>query len=442
MNDQQDNQRGLHELYGKDSAQADWLLWGRKADPITRRGFLDRASIQAMAAALGCGVIPFADKLPSGLIPVALAQSDSAFKIPGKEGLIVLNDRPVNAETPAHLLDDDVTPAKHLFVRNNGTPPVLQEINPVSWTVSVAGESCEQPSSFTIAQLKAQFTHYSYEIQLECGGNGRSEFNPPAKGNQWTTGAVGCVKWTGIRLRDLLAHCGIKKDAVYVAYVGADTHLSGDPAKQPISRGVPMGKALEGESLIAWAMNDADIPHLNGHPLRLICGGWPGSCSGKWLSQLLIRDRVHDGTKMTGTAYRTPRHPVAPGTKVPDADMEIIESMPVKSLITFPKSGIQHSLGKTLAVRGHAWAGDLVVKSMYLSIDFGATWQKASLNAAPNRLAWQRFTTEVSFPQIGYYEIWARAVDTTGKSQPVVLPGWNPKGYLNNSCHRIAVQVV
>ncbi|MFT5128091.1 MAG: DMSO/TMAO reductase YedYZ molybdopterin-dependent catalytic subunit, partial [Rhodothermales bacterium] len=182
--------------------------------------------------------------------------------------------------------------------------------------------------------------------------------------------------------------------------------------------------------------------YLNGHPLRLVLGGWPGSCSGKWLSHLLIRDRVHDGAKMTGSAYRVPKHSVAPGTKVPESDMEIIESMPVKSLITYPKSGIQHSLGERLFVRGHAWAGDLAVKTTYVSIDFGATWQEASLQAPPNRLAWQRFTATLEFPEIGYYEVWARAVDSNGKSQPMVLPGWNPKGYLNNGCHRIAVQVV
>jgi DMSO/TMAO reductase YedYZ molybdopterin-dependent catalytic subunit len=365
-----DKERGIHELYADDPVVADKLVWGRDSNPLTRRGFLNRSSITAMAAALGSGAIPFADNFPAGLIPAALAQSPEPFKIPGKEGLTVLNDRPINAETPAHLLDDEVTPAKYLFVRNNGIPPAFQQIDPKTWTLEISGESCERPQSFTLPELKQKFKHYSYQIQLECGGNGRSEFNPPAKGNQWTTGAVGCVKWTGIRVRDVLQHCGIKKDAVYVGYVGADLHLSGDPAKKPISRGAPMHKALEDETLIAFAMNDAEIPHLNGYPLRLVCGGWPGSCSGKWLKRLLIRDRVHDGTKMTGSAYRMPKFPVAPGTKVPESDMEIIQCMPVKSLITFPKSGITHKRRFPLDVRGHAWAGDLSVKEVHVSIDF------------------------------------------------------------------------
>ncbi|MDH3739678.1 MAG: molybdopterin containing oxidoreductase, partial [Alphaproteobacteria bacterium] len=107
-----------------------------------------------------------------------------------------------------------------------------------------------------------------------------------------------------------------------------------------------------------------------------------------------------------------------------------------------PRSGIEHTLDKKLALRGHAWAGDVAVKSVFVSIDFGATWQKASLKKPANRLAWQHWKANASFPERGYYEVWARAVDRRGRSQPMVLPGWNPKGYLNNACHRIAVQVV
>ena len=293
----------------------------------------------------------------------------------------------------------------------------------------------------TLGEIQKRYKQYTLQLQIECGGNGRSEFNPPAKGNQWTTGAIGCPEWTGVRLRDVLEDCGIADNAVYVAYEAADSHLSGDPTKMPISRGVPVAKALENESMIVWAMNGEPLPELHGFPLRMLCAGWPASVSGKWLTRILVRDRVHDGAKMTGQSYRVPCAPVAPGTSVADEDMCIIESMPVKSLITFPKSGIDISLGKKLGLRGHAWAGDSRVKEMYTSIDFGATWQKAKLKRPANRLAWQHWAASVEFPQAGYYEIWARAVDDAGRSQPQVLPGWNPRGYLNNACHRIAVMV-
>ena len=432
--------RGIHELYTEDPIAADELVWGRKSDPMTRRGFLTKGGLAAMSTAVGAS-IPFAHLMPGGLIPAALAQANEPFVIPGKEGITVLNDRPINAETPAHLLDDRVTPGKYMFVRNNGREPAISSIDPATWTLEFGGESMARTASFSIEELKQNFRHYTYQLQIECGGNGRSEFVPPAAGNQWSVGAVGCPEWTGVRLKDVLEHVGINNDAVYVAYYGADIHASGDTTKVPISRGVPLAKALEKETLIAWAMNGEDIPHLNGHPLRLVCGGWPGSVSGKWLKKIVVRNQVHDGPKMTGTAYRVPCKPVAPGSEVPEDKMCIIESMPVKSLITFPKSGIEHALGEKLALRGHAWAGDLLVRTVEVSIDFGATWQKAKLERPANRLAWQHWQASVEFPESGYYEIWARATDSEGRSQPMVLPGWNPKGYLNNACHRIAVQV-
>jgi DMSO/TMAO reductase YedYZ molybdopterin-dependent catalytic subunit len=173
-----------------------------------------------------------------------------------------------------------------------------------------------------------------------------------------------------------------------------------------------------------------------------VAGGWPASASGKWLNRISVRNQEHDGEKMGGSSYRVPCETVAPGEKVADDQMCIIESMPVKSLITYPKSGAMIKEGETLKINGHAWAGELEVSRMEYSIDFGASWKSATLTSPKNRLAWQHFNSVVSFPKKGYYEIWARATDSEGTKQPMVLPGWNPKGYLNNACHRIAIKVV
>ncbi|NNG05281.1 MAG: molybdopterin containing oxidoreductase, partial [Inquilinus sp.] len=148
---------------------------------------------------------------------------------------------------------------------------------------------------------------------------------------------------------------------------------------------------------------------------------------------------VHDGAKMTGTSYRVPRYPVAPGTEVPEEDFVIIESMPVKSLVTFPATGARVAAGRPVEVRGHAWAGDEAVKDMHVSLDFGQTWQKSPLEPGANRYAWRRWRAEVTPPIAGYYEVWARATDEDGRMQPATTPGWNPKGYVNNMMHRIAL---
>lgn len=436
---------GIHQAYAEDPQKADLELFDREVDPKTRRGFLKKSALIAMAAVVSSN-IPFADKMPGGLIPAALAGTNEPFKIKGKSGLVYLNDRPINAETPPHLLDDDFTPNKYAFIRNNGQPPAESTTveNTDSWTFEIIADkgttTKKTKIKLSIGDLKKKYKTYTYALQIECGGNGRAEFNPPAKGNQWSTGAIACPKWTGVRLKDVLKDMGLTQKAIYIGYKGADTHLSGDPKKDTISRGVPMSKALEPETLLAWEVNGEAIHYQNGAPLRLVAGGWPASVSGKWLKEIFIRDTQHDGKKMLGQSYRVPANPVAPGTKVPNEDMRIIESMPVKSLVTFPKTGVEREAGKPFEVRGKAWAGDLSIIEMEVSIDFGASWQKAKLELAVNKLAWQKWSTTVSLPIHGYYEVWARATDSNGKKQPMVLPGWNPRGYLNNSCHRIAIQ--
>ena len=176
----------IDSLYAVDPIAADRRLWGRETSALSRRGFLKKGGLVAMSAAIGAA-IPFSRFMPAGLIPAAFAAEGSSAQIEGKEGLIVLNDRPLNAETPAHLLDDSITPSKYMFVRNNGVPPTTIDVD--NWTLEIAGESCVNPLSFSIAELKQRFEEVTLQLQLECGGNGRSEFVPAASGNQWTTGA-------------------------------------------------------------------------------------------------------------------------------------------------------------------------------------------------------------------------------------------------------------
>ena len=405
-----------------------------------RRKFIKQSVLASLSATLGANVV-FGSVMPSDLIPIALSENTVFSSLPGKSDLLtILNDRPINAEALPHLLDDGLTPNKFFFVRNNGIPP--QDIDVKKWTITIEGESAKTSKTYSLKDLKSKFKQHTLNLTLECGGNGRKEFNPPAKGNQWSTGAVGCAAWTGVRLKDVLEDVGIKTSAVYLGYYGEDTHLSGNPDKKPISRGVPIAKALEEESMIAWSMNGEDLPMLNGYPLRLVFGGFPASCSGKWLSKIVIRDQVHDGPKMKGQSYRVPCNPVAPGAKLEDEDMCIIEGMPVKSLITSPKSGATIKLKNALPIGGHAWTSTQEVATVDYSIDFGATWKSCTLAKAKNRYAWQRFEANIQFPETGYYEVWAKATDNLGNAQPMILPGWNPRGYLNNACHRIAIKVV
>ena len=424
----------LFDLYDKDPELADKIIFGRVTNK-NRRGFLKGAGLATMGAIVGAG-IPFHANMPAGFVPVAMASNHDPMT--GKDAITILNDRPVNAETPAHMLDDDVTPTSRHFVRNNGVPP--EDMNADTWQLTVDG-LVDNPMTLSIADLKSKFEVVTKRLTIECGGNGRAAFDPPAKGNQWSYGAVACSEWTGVRYADVLKAAGVKSNVIYTAHVGADTHLSGDEGKLPISRGVPIEKAMNPNNLIAFAQNGNEIHPMNGAPLRLVVPGWPGSCSQKWLKRVYMRDIVHDGPKMTGTAYRKPAYPVSPGTKVPKEDFEIIQEMPVKSLITFPETGVNLPAGQdSVQIRGHAWSGDVEVSSVELSIDFGASWISSDLQKPANPYAWQRFSQTVKFPTKGYYEVWARATDSLGRMQPFAI-AWNPKGYLNNSMHRVAVTV-
>jgi DMSO/TMAO reductase YedYZ molybdopterin-dependent catalytic subunit len=403
-----------------------------------RRGFLKKSVLGTLAGVIGTEVA-FAAHIPAHYVPLALENA-----LNGKHpDLMTLSDKPWVVETPAYLLDDEVTPFEKMFIRNNGVVPE-EKIDVSKWSLTIKGESAKTTKTYTLNDLKAKFKAHTYQLVLECGGNGRSGFVPQTSGNQWDQGGVSCAEWTGVRLKDILADVGLKDDAVYIGYYSADLHPSRDPAKAAISRGVPIKKALEDETLIAWAMNGQDIPLQHGFPLRLVVGGWPASVSGKWLHTIAVRNKEHDGAKMDGHSYRMPRLPIQPGEKLAETpeNFKVIESMPVKSLITFPKSGAMLDTGKKLSLRGHAWAGDVAVREVQVSIDYGATWQKCTLNPPKNRLAWQRWSAEINFPSKGYYEVWARATDEKGVSQPMLIPQWNPGGYLNNACHRIAVKVV
>jgi DMSO/TMAO reductase YedYZ molybdopterin-dependent catalytic subunit len=430
----------IRRAYEENPERAERVLFGRVSYP-DRRGFLRGAGLAALGAALGT-TMPFHRNFPAGLMPAAFAQDTGMDLMAEKEGLTVLGDRPLNVEAPPHLLDDDITPYSRLFIRSNGLiPQTALDKNAEGWTLTIDGE-VDNELALGLDDLKNGFENVTMALVLECAGNGRAFFEPGTSGNQFTLGAVGCPEWTGVRLRDVLEQAGVRPSAVYTGHYGNDVDISGDTEKTVISRGVPIEKAMQPENLIAWAMNGEDLPALHGFPLRLVIPGYVGSASQKFLTRIWVRDQVHDGAKMGGTSYRVPAYPVAPGTEVPDEDMEIMTVMPVKSLVTAPATGTEVAAGQPTEVRGHAWAGNGDVQAMHVSLDFGQTWQEATLDAPPNRYAWQRFRAEVTLPEKGYYEVWARATDMNGTVQPPVTPGWNPGGYGNNNIHRVALFAV
>jgi len=436
-------ERSLEELYG-DPERADALVFGRETG-VSRRGFLGGTGLAAMSAAVGAA-IPFAANMPGGLVPAALAQGAEPPKgpqylnFPGKsDKLVVLGDRPLVAETPEQVLDDDTTPTDKFFIRNNGPTPEAAS-NPDSWKIVIDGE-VNQKLDLTLGELRSKFRPVTRRLVLECGGNGRSFFTPQARGNQWTNGGAGCAEWTGVRLVDVLRAAGVKPSAIFTGHYGADRSLA-DPTKDAISRGVPLRKAMDANNLIVFAMNGQPLSNIHGGPVRLIIPGWPGSVSSKWLTRVWVRDKVHDGAGMGGTSYRVAIKPMVPGDRVDPDNFRDLESMPVRSIITSPANGT--SFGKDVRevkLRGAAWAGDFTVRRVDVSVDYGATWRPAQLQRPKNPYDWQRWTATVRVPSEGYYEIWTRATDSRGTMQPHIAGNWNPQGYGANPMHRVAIRI-
>lgn len=363
---------------------------------------------------------------------------EAGFDLSAKEGLSLLGDVPLVAETPEELLDDETTPVARFFVRNNGLLP-----GPVAdadgWTFAIDGE-VERPLRLSVADLKSRFPHKTFRMVLECGGNGRSFLTPKAEGNPWTHGGVGCAEWTGVSLGDVLCEAGLKSSALFTGHFGADPDKTGSFEHQAMSRGVPIAKALEEHTLLVWAMNGEPLPFIHGGPLRLVVPGWPGSLSQKWLKRIWVRDREHDGPGMTGLSYRLPVHPLAPGADGKDVENRIIESMPVRSIITAPADGGRYPAGaRTLSVRGAAWAGDDEVARVEVTLDGGATWVEAAMMPPRNRYDWTRWQVSLPLSGDGFYEIFARATDSKGRAQPFRAANWNPNGYGCNVMHRVAV---
>ena len=354
-----------------------------------------------------------------------------------KPELRILPTVELNAETPAHLLDDDITPVRRLFARNTGTMPVPSAADIAAWTLAIDG-CVRTPRRWTLRQLQQQFETVTRIVVLECAGNGRSFFPEPAGTVLWQHGAAGCVAWTGVRLGDLLHACEPTPDAVYTGHHSPDMRLDGrGPA---LSRGLPIAKARAPETLVAWAINGKPIPPLHGGPLRLVAPGFPGSASQKWITRIEVRDCEHDGERMLNLHYRLPRVPVrplGPGERYDETLFDVITDVPARAVITSPHDGFAVAASAPLAVRGHAWSGHTPLAAVELSVDGGKSWQPTQLGPLPDTFAWRRFTATLAPPPSGPIEIIARANDAAGRAQPLDSVPWNPKGYCNNTAHRV-----
>ncbi len=350
-----------------------------------------------------------------------------------KRDMVTRAARPEDLEMPLSGFSDYLTPVEHFFVRSHVYVPAV-ELS--SWRLKVEG-AVGTPLTLDMAEL---LTLPAVELDsvAECAGNGRAFYDPPMPGLQWTHGAVGNGRWRGVRLADVLRRAGLQPSAREVLFAGADVPVGSMPDFQ---RSIPMRKALDPNTLLAFEMNGAPLPVKHGFPLRVIAPGWAGDSWVKWLTEIHVLDKEHDGFWMK-SAYLHPGNAVAPGSAVAADQMRPVTSLRVKSVITSPESGTQAVMGKPLTIRGAAWSGDAgPVNSVEVSVDGGRAWKAAALVGKRTQFGWRQWELAWTPRSVGYVTILARARDAAGNTQPMEQE-WNPSGYLWNVVHRVGLDVV
>ncbi len=347
-----------------------------------------------------------------------------------KRNMIVRSQRPEDFEMPMDGFTDWITPTDRFFVRSHHYSP---SVTLADWKLQVDGE-VERPVTLTFEELK-KLPRAEVVSVLECAGNGRGLYDPPVIGTQWEYGAVGNGRWMGVRLADVLKRAGVKSSSREVLFDGADIPVGSMPEFQ---RTVPLTKALDPNTLLAYEMNGEALPVSHGFPLRLVVPGWAGDSWVKWVTHIRVLDKEFDGFFMK-TAYRYPNQSVAPGTAVDPAQMSPVTALRTKSVIATPVEG---AILPRNAVRiaGAAWSGESPVASVEVSTDRGRTWQAAKLDTNKSRFGWRLWEHTWNPQRDGYQTIMSRARDAAGNSQPLEQE-WNPSGYLNGMVHTVHVSV-
>ncbi len=300
------------------------------------------------------------------------------------------------------------------------------------------GGLVDRALELSLTDLRARFEAVSIVAVNQCSGNGRSLFLPRVPGVQWTRGAIGNARWTGARLKDVLAAAAPGAGAVEVTLAGLD-HAPLD-ATPKFVKSLAMARATDPDVLVAWAMNDAPLPMMNGFPLRLVVPGWYSTYWVKALSNLEVVDHPFDGYWMK-KAYRIPAS--ADANEAPDAlvkDTVPISRMNVCSLLVSPAAGAALRVGVAVPIEGLAWDGGSGVASVEVSSDGGASWQRAKLDADLGKYSWRRFHASWTPSQPGAATIVARATSAAGESQGNA-PRWNRAGYMKNDCMRVDVRI-
>jgi DMSO/TMAO reductase YedYZ molybdopterin-dependent catalytic subunit len=411
----------------------------------TRRRFLLGTGRAAIAAWGGVtlGLPPLQAAGAAALsLPQGLAEGTRNAAIldalPGKKPLIKLSYRPPNYETPLEYFRAAITPNEAFFVRYHLSN--IPAIDVRTWKLTVGGEGASSSVALTLDDLKKMPAVEIVAVN-QCSGNRRGLFQPHVAGVEWGYGAMGCARWKGVRMKDLLDKVGLKKEAIEIVLDGTDLPVVDKTPK--FIKSIPVWRAMDESTLVAYEMNGAPLPHFNGFPARVIVPGWTGTYWMKHITSIRLVTRPESGFWMN-PAYRIPlgKFPiVARFTSQETAVNTPITEMVVNSLITSHADGASVPAGSPVVIGGIAWDAGYGIATVEISLDGGKTWESARLGEDLGRYAFRTFTFSLTPKTKGRQTVMARAANRIGQTQTPELIH-NPAGYHHNVIQSLALEVV
>ena len=406
---------------------------------INRRYFLGTSAAEGAALVGGLGRVTeayaasAASELTPG-VPAGIKSYVTMGALPGKKPLIQLSDRPPNYEAPLEYLRTPITPNNEFFVRYH-LANIPDSIDPKTYKIAVGGDGANGKAEITFDDLK-KLPAVEVVAVNQCSGNRRGLSNPHVAGVEWGYGAMGCARWKGARLKDIVDKVGLKKEAIEIAFNGAE-----GPAieKTPdFIKSLPAWKAMDENTIVAYEMNGAPLPHFNGFPARLIVPGWTGTYWMKHLISIEARTTPQGGFWMK-PAYRIPvgEFPVRDRfITQEDATSTPITEIVVNSLITSHRDGAKVKPGR-VTISGLAWDGGYGIRAMQVSTDGGKIWTDAKLGQDLGRFAFRPWSFDLHAKR-GKNTIMVNATNKIGQTQTASLL-FNGAGYHNNVMQNITL---
>lgn len=357
---------------------------------------------------------------------------------PQKRPLIRLTTRPPQLETPFAVFNEGlITPNDAFFVRYH-LADIPTHLDPQTYRLRVHG-AVKTPLELSLADLKNSFRPVDVIAVNQCSGNSRGHFSPRVAGGQLSHGAMGNARWTGVPLKQVLEKAGLTARARQVAFDGLDRPVV--PATPDFVKALEVDHALDGEVMLAFAMNGEDLPMLNGYPLRLVVPGYYGTYWIKHVSDIEVLEAAYAGFWMS-TAYRAPNNPthsVLPGET--PKETAPISRFAIRSFITSLPDGAGIPVGRDTVVRGIAFDSGQGIRQIAFSADGGQTWRDAELGADLGRYSFREWKISFGPSLPGPAVALARAFNRAGESQPLE-PLWNPAGYMRNVVERVRYTAV